>query len=92
MIGIIKTVLKLLELFLRLKVRSFYRDMFKDQKETEGDIVREIEKLRAAKTAQATLKADLLLARLLQSRKAFEELKTLYEKETYEKETTVTDD
>ena len=91
MLGIIKTVLKLLELFLRLKVRSFYRDLFKEQKESERNAIREIEQLRASMSSQNAIKADILLAHMLKDRKTFNEIVKLYENEQTENITSSTE-
>ena len=87
MLGIIKTVLKLL----RLKVRSFYRDLFKEQKESERNTIREIEQLRASMSSQNAIKADILLAHMLKDRKTFNEIVKLYENEQTENITSSTE-
>jgi len=77
-LGLIKSVLKSLELYLAFKNKAFYRDLIDDHREREKGFINEIEKYRSSGNSNDALRADLLRDQLLAERRQFEYLSTLY--------------
>jgi hypothetical protein len=82
MLGLIKSILKSLELFLALKNKQFYYDLQKGHKKAEDEIVKEIEDLRQSGTSNDADRADLLRERLISERSRFKHLSAFYSKTT----------
>ena len=78
--GLIKSVLKSLELYLAFKNKAFYRDLIDDHREREKGLINEIEKYRSSGNSNDTLRADLLRDQLLTERRQFEYLQSAYAK------------
>ena len=76
--GLIKSVLKSLELYLAFKNKAFYRDLIDDHREREKGLINEIEKYRSSGSSNDADRADLLRDQLLAERRQFEYLSTLY--------------
>lgn len=76
--GLIKSVLKSLELYLAFKNKAFYRDLIDDHREREKGLINEIEKYRSSGNSNDALRADLLRDQLLAEREQFESLATTY--------------
>jgi hypothetical protein len=76
--GLIKSVLKSLELYLAFKNKAFYRDLIDDHREREKGLINEIEKYRSSGSSNDADRADLLRDQLLTERRQFEYLSTLY--------------
>lgn len=78
--GLIKSVLKSLELYLAFKNKAFYRDLINDHRKREKELKNEIEKLRDTGGSNDALRADLLRDQLLTERVQFEYLQSTYAK------------
>jgi len=76
--GLIKSVLKSLELYLAFKNKAFYRDLIDDHREREKGLINEIEKYRSSGNSNDALRADLLRDQLLTEREQFESLAATY--------------
>jgi hypothetical protein len=72
--GLIKSVLKSLELYLAFKNKAFYRDLIDDHREREKGLINEIEKYRSSGSSNDADRADLLRDQLLTEREQFESL------------------
>jgi len=81
-IGLIKSVLKSLELFLELKNKRFYLEMMEDHRNRERKLTQEIEELRNKGDSNSQIQADFLVDTLIKERKQFKKLQELYEKNT----------
>jgi len=81
MFQLVKSVLKSLELYLTLKNKKFYYNLYKEKQEREKEITKEIEKLRENGDSGSADRADLLRQQLSYERKQFEHLSTLYFKD-----------
>lgn len=79
-ISLIKLALEGVVLFLKLKNRSFYNDMFIGWQKRRRELTQEIERLRATGDQQDSITADLLMDRFLQEKTEFQEIKRLYSK------------
>jgi hypothetical protein len=77
-LGLIKSVLKSLELYLAFKNKAFYRDLIDDHREREKGLINEIEKYRSSGNSNDALRADLLRDQLLTEREQFESLAATY--------------
>ena len=77
-IGLIKNALSDLTAFLELKNRAFYYDMIQKSRNTQEQIINEIEKLRSSKTNDSNDRADILRDRLIQERAYIQHLSTFY--------------
>ena len=64
MFQVIKSVLKSIELYLTLKNKKFYYDLYKEFKEREQKLVQEIENLRMRGDTHSADRADLLRGNL----------------------------
>ena len=80
MLSLIKSVLKSLELFLSLKKKKFYYDLYNEHRKREGNLIKEIEKLRDSGGNNNADRADLLRKQLLSERQQFEHLSAFYSK------------
>lgn len=76
--GLIRSVLKSLELYLAFKNKAFYRDLIDDHREREKGLINEIEKYRSSGSSNDALRADLLRDQLLTERRQFESLAAAY--------------
>ena len=76
--GLIKSVLKSLELYLAFKNKAFYRDLVNDHREREKGLINEIEKYRSSGSSNDADRADLLRDQLLAERRQFESLSAAY--------------
>lgn len=76
--GLIKSVLKSLELYLAFKNKAFYRDMIDDHREREKGLINEIEKYRSSGNSNDALRADLLRDQLLTERRQFKSLSAAF--------------
>ena len=80
MLGLIKSLIKSLELFLNLKNKRFYYDLYREQRKREDEILQEIEKLRDSGDSNDADRADLLRKRLTTEREQFEHISAFYSK------------
>ena len=80
MFSLIKSVLKSVELFLSLKNKKFYYDLYIEHREREDELVWQIEELRESGNSNDADRADLLRQRLDSERKQFKHLSTFYSK------------
>jgi cysteinyl-tRNA synthetase len=77
-IGLIKSVLKSLELYLAFKNKAFHRDLLNDHREREKRLINEIEKLRASGGSNDADRADIIRDQLLTEKIQFQYLTELY--------------
>lgn len=80
MLALIKSLIKSLELFLNLKNKRFYYDLYREQRYREDEILQEIEKLRDSGVSNDSDRADLLRKRLTTEREQFEHISAFYSK------------
>jgi hypothetical protein len=80
MFSLIKSLIKSLELFLNLKNKRFYYDLYREQRYREDEILQEIEKLRDSGVSNDSDRADLLRKRLTTEREQFEHISAFYSK------------
>ena len=80
MFALVKSLIKSLELFLNLKNKRFYYDLYREQRNREDEILQEIEKLRDSGDSNDADRADLLRKRLTTEREQFEHLSAFYSK------------
>ena len=80
MFSLIKSLIKSLELFLNLKNKRFYYDLYREQRYREDEILQEIEKLRDSGVSNDSDRADLLRKRLTTEREQFEYISAFYSK------------
>ena len=80
MFSLIKSLIKSLELFLNLKNKRFYYDLYREQRYREDEILQEIEKLRDSGLSNDSDRADLLRKRLTTEREQFEHISAFYSK------------
>ena len=80
MLGLIKSLIRSLELFLNLKNKRFYYDLYREQTNREDEILQEIEKLRDSGSSNDADRADLLRKRLATEREQFEHISAFYSK------------
>jgi len=78
MFSLIRSVIKSIELYLKLKNKKFYYDLHKEFKERERKLVKEIEELRIRGDSHSSDRADLLRNHLDSERREFEHLSTFY--------------
>lgn len=78
LIGLIKNALSALTSYLELKNRAFYYDMIQKSRNTQDQIINEIEKLRASKTNDSNDRADILRDKLIQEKTYLQHLSTFY--------------
>ena len=80
MFSSIKSIIKSIELYLQLKNKKFYYDLYKDFDDKEDAITQRIEKLRDSGDSNDADRADLLRERLRAERQRFEHLSAFYTK------------
>ena len=80
MFALVKSLIKSLELFLNLKNKRFYYDLYREQRNREDEILQEIEKLRGSGSSNDADRADLLRKRLTTEREQFEHISAFYSK------------
>ena len=80
MLGLIKSLIKSVELFLTLKNKKFYYDLHKEHRRAEDELIKEIEKLRDSGSSNDADRADLLRKRLTTEREQFEHISAFYSK------------
>lgn len=78
MFALIKTLIETLNLYLKLKNRSFYVDLVDKSKKKQKELIDEIEKLRSNGDAASTDRADFLQRELIAEKRDFEHLSTFY--------------
>jgi hypothetical protein len=76
-VALIKTVLQTLNLYLKLKNRSFYVDLVEKSKNKQKDLIDEIEKLRSAGDSDATDRADFLFRELVAEKRDIKHLSAI---------------
>ena len=77
MIALIKTVLATLNLYLKLKNRSFYVDLVEKSKKKQRELIDEIEKLRSDGSASSTDRADFLFRELVSEKRDIKHLSAI---------------
>jgi|TARA_R100000734_G_scaffold17851_1_gene14323 hypothetical protein len=82
MVGSIKSILKSIELYLTLKNKKFYYELYKEFKEREQKLVQDIENLRIRGDTHSADRADLLRDYLNTERREFEHISAFYSKIT----------
>ena len=80
MFSSIKSIIKSIELYLQLKNKKFYYDLYRDFNDKEDAITQRIEKLRDSGDSNDADRADLLRERLRAERQRFEHLSAFYTK------------
>jgi hypothetical protein len=80
MFTLIKSVLKSVELFLKLKNKKFYYDLYLDHKAREEELVYQIEEFRESGDSNDADRADILRKHLKYQREQFEHLSAFYSK------------
>ena len=80
MLALIKSLIRSLELFLNLKNKRFYYDLYREQRKREDEILQEIEKLRDSGNSNDADRADLLRKRFTTEREQFEHKSAFYSK------------
>tara|TARA_R110002020_G_scaffold261934_1_gene476278 strand:- start:1521 stop:1775 length:255 start_codon:yes stop_codon:yes gene_type:complete len=78
MFSSIKSIIKSIELYLKLKNKKFYYDLHKDFSDKEDAITQRIEKLRDSGDSSDADRADLLRERLRAERERFKHLSAFY--------------
>ena len=76
-VALIKTVLQTLNLYLKLKNRSFYVDLVEKSKKKQKDLIDEIEKLRRDGDSDATDRADFLFRELVAEKQDIKHLSAI---------------
>lgn len=77
-ISLIKTALCALTSYLELKNKACYYDMIEKSKNTQDQIINEIQKLRNSKTNDSNDRADILRDKLVQEKAYLQHLSTFY--------------
>jgi hypothetical protein len=80
MFSSIKSIIKSIELYLQLKNKKFYYDLYRDFNDKEDAITQRIEKLRDSGDSSDADRADLLRERLRAERERFKHLSAFYTK------------
>jgi hypothetical protein len=75
---LIKTVLETLNLYLKLKNKSFYVDLITRSKEKQKSLINEIEKLRSVGDNPSTDRADFLQQELIAEKRDIKHLSAVY--------------
>ena len=78
MLALIKTLLDTLNLYFKLKNKSFYRDLLESSKRKQKDLINEIEKLRANGDSDSTDRADFLQSELISEKRDVKHLSAIY--------------
>jgi len=79
-VSLIKSLIKSLELFLTLKNKKFYYDLHREHRNTEAQLINEIEKLRSTGNSNDADRADILRRQLDYETRQFEHLSAFYAK------------
>ena len=77
-LSLIKSLIKSLELFLTLKNKKFYYDLHREHRNTEAQLINEIEKLRSTGHSNDADRADILRRQLNYQTRQFEHLSAFY--------------
>ena len=78
MLSLIKTLLETLNLYFKLKNKSFYRDLLESSKRKQKDLINEIEELRANGDSASTDRADFLQSELIAEKRDVKHLSAIY--------------
>lgn len=78
MLSLLKTLLETLNLYFKLKNKSFYRDLLESSKRKQKDLINEIEKLRSNGDSDSTDRADFLQSELIAEKRDVKHLSTIY--------------
>ena len=78
MLALLKTLLETLNLYFKLKNKSFYTDLLESSKRKQKDLINEIEKLRANGDSDSTDRADFLQSELIAEKRDVKHLSTIY--------------
>ena len=78
MIALLKTLLETLNLYFKLKNKSFYTDLLESSKRKQKDLINEIEKLRANGDSDSTDRADFLQSELISEKRDVKHLSAIY--------------
>jgi len=78
MLALLKTLLETLNLYFKLKNKSFYTDLLESSKRKQKDLINEIEKLRANGDSDSTDRADFLQSELISEKRDVKHLSTIY--------------
>lgn len=78
MLTLIKTLLETLNLYLKLKNKSYYRDLLESSKRKQRDLINEIEELRANGDSASTDRADFLQSELIAEKRDVKHLSAIY--------------
>ena len=78
MLALLKTLLETLNLYYKLKNKSFYRDLLESSKRKQKGLINEIEKLRANGDSDSTDRADFLQSELIAEKRDAKHLSTIY--------------
>ena len=78
MLSLLKTLIETLNLYFKLKNKSFYRDLLDRSKRIQKDLINEIEELRSNGDSESTDRADFLQQRLIAEKRDLEHLSTEY--------------
>jgi len=78
MLSLLKTLLETLNLYFKLKNKSFYRDLMESSKRKQKDLINEIEKLRSNADSDSTDRADFLQHELIAEKRDVKHLSAIY--------------
>lgn len=78
LLGIVKSLLEALCVYLQLRNKSFYHNLHRESQQKQKDIINEIESLRNKRSAGATERADLLQSDLIAEKQYLEHISTFY--------------
>ena len=78
MFTLLKTLIETLNLYLKLKNKSFYTDLLERSKRKQKDLINEIEKLRANGNSDSTDRADFLQSELIAEKRDAKHLSAIY--------------
>ena len=78
MLSLIKTLIETLNLYFKLKNRSFYVDLMEKSKRKQKDLIDEIEKLRSNGDSASTDRADFLQQELISEKRDVKHLSAVY--------------
>ena len=78
MFALLKTLLETINLYFKLKNKSFYRDLLESSKRKQKDLINEIEKLRSNADSDSTDRADFLQSELIAEKRDVKHFSTIY--------------
>jgi len=78
MLSLLKTLLETLNLYFKLKNKSFYTDLLETSKRKQKDLINEIEKLRANGDSDSTDRADFLQSELISEKRDAKHFSAIY--------------